>query len=232
MATFVLVHGSWHGGWVWNRLSPLLRADGHEVHAPSLPGMAERAHAPPPDLSLATHAEAVARLLLYEDLRDAVLVGWSYGGMVITGAAARARDRVGSLVYLDAYLPGPGESEMDLWDAEMAADVQRDLDAGRDLRTQPPPAFFGLEGDVAAWAAERMTPQPLSVYEDPAIEEPLPDDLPGRYVHCTEATMADMMAGFADRARQRGWPVDTLPTGHSAMLTMPKELAEVLERAV
>lgn len=232
MATFVLVHGSWHGGWVWKRLSPLLRAEGHEVYAPSLPGMGEHAHAPPSDLDLATHVEDVARLLHYEDLRDVVLVGWSYGGMVITGAAARVPDRIATLVYLDAYLPEAGESEMDLWDVEMAADVRKDLDAGRMHRTQPPAEFFGLKGEDAAWAEARMSPQPLSVYEDPAIDEPLPDDLPGRYIHCTGATMADMMAGFADRARTRGWPVDELATGHEAMLTMPEELAKLLLQVV
>lgn len=232
MAAFVLVHGSWHGGWCWTRLAPLLRAEGQEVHAPPLPGMGRRAHVPPTDLRLATHVEDITRLLFYQDLHDVVLVGHIYGGMVITGVAARAPGRLSSLIYLDAYLPGPGESEMDLWPPEMATDAQADLDAGRAHRTQPPPAFFGLEGDVATWAKERLTPQPLSVYEDPATEDPLPDELPGRFIHGTEGPVADLFATFADRARDRGWPVDELATGHDAMLTRPKELATLLLRAV
>lgn len=231
MAPFVLVHGSWHGGWCWKHLTPHLVEAGHRVSAPTLTGMAERAHAAPAEIRLATHAEDVRRLLDFEDLRDVVLVGHSYGGMVITAAAARDASRIGTLVYLDAYLPEPGESEMDLWPPDMAADVRADLDAGRDHRTQPPPEFFGLHGELAEWADQRMTAQPLSVYEDPASDEPLPD-LPGRYIHCTEGTLVEMTARFADRAQKRGWPVDEIPTGHDVMLTMPEELASVLERAV
>ncbi len=231
MATFVLVHGSWHGGWCWKRLAPLLRDSGHETYTPTLTGMGDRAHTTPSKIRLETHIEDVARLLHFEDLHDVVLVGHSYGGMVVTGAAAREEDRLRSLVYLDAYLPEPGESEADIWPPTMAADVKTDFDAGRTHRSMPPPSFFGLDGDLAAWAQDRLTPQPLSVYMEPAIDEPLPE-LPARFIHCTNGPLAQVFSEFATRARARGWPVDEMSTGHDAMLTQPDELAEHLLRAL
>ncbi len=230
MATFVLVHGSWHGGWCWKKLSPLLRAAGHEVYAPTLTGMGERAHAAPPEIRLATHVEDVLRLLEFEDLHDVVLVGHSYAGMIITAMAARDAARLRALVYLDAYLPEAGEPEIDLWPPEEAAKVRADLAAGRMYRTMLPAEAFGLQGEDAAWAAARLTPQPLGVYLDPATTTPLPP-IPGRFIHCAQGWFAARSAAFAARARTRGWPVDELATGHDAMLTVPDELAKLLLRA-
>jgi pimeloyl-ACP methyl ester carboxylesterase len=230
MATFVLVHGSWHGGWCWQRLAPILRAAGHGVLTPTLTGMGERAHAAPADIRLGTHVEDVLRTMAYEDARDVVLVGHSYAGMVITGVAARDASRLRGIVYLDAYLPDPGQSEQDLWPADFAASVQADLAAGRKHRTMPAPSFFGLDGADAAWAAARLTPQPLAVYLEPASQQPLPP-IPARFIHCTRGPIAHVFGAFAARARARGWPVDELPTGHDCMLTMPQELAKLLLRA-
>ncbi|HEV8361300.1 MAG TPA: alpha/beta hydrolase family protein [Candidatus Thermoplasmatota archaeon] len=230
MATFLLVHGSWHGGWCWQRLAPVLRAADHDVVAPTLTGMGERAHTAPAEIRLATHVEDVLRVMTFEDLRDVVLVGHSYAGMIITGVAARDASRLRSLVYLDAYLPDPGQSEHDLWPADMAAAAAADMAAGRKHRTTPPPSFFGLEGADAAWAAARLTPQPLAVYLDPASMAPLPP-IPARFIHCTRGPIADVFGAFAARARARGWPVDEIATGHDAMLTMPEELAKLLLRA-
>lgn len=114
MATFVLVHGGGHGGWCWQRLTPHLRAAGHEVHTPTLTGVGERVHLLGPDVGLDTHVEDVVAVLKYEDLRDVILVGHSYGGMVITGVADRAPTRVGHLVYLDTAAPSDGQSMVDL----------------------------------------------------------------------------------------------------------------------
>src|SRR5262245_30634428 len=121
MATYVLVHGGGHGGWCWQRLSPLLRAAGHEVYAPTLTGLGERAHLLTPDVDLDTHITDVTAVLEYEDLDDVILVGHSYGCMVITGVADRALDRVGQLVYLDGSRPHDGESLRDLAPGPMEA---------------------------------------------------------------------------------------------------------------
>src|ERR687897_2535380 len=99
MATFVLVHGSSSGGWAWKRVSPHLRASGHDVYAPTLTGLGERVHLLSPDVNLSLHIQDIANVLFYEDLRDVILVGQSYGGMVITGVAEQAAERIRQLVY-------------------------------------------------------------------------------------------------------------------------------------
>src|ERR1700761_2935864 len=105
MATFVLVHGAWQGGWTWSRVTPLLRAQGHVVHTPTLTGCAERVQSLSPQTGLETHVEDIAGLLLFERLHDVILVGHSYAGQVIAGTASRLPDRIRQLVYLDAFLP-------------------------------------------------------------------------------------------------------------------------------
>src|SRR4051812_20687830 len=114
MTTFVLVHGAWHGAWCWNRVRRQLQAKGHEVFTPTLTGLAERSHLLSREIDLKTHVTDVTSLLQWEDLSDVVLCGHSYGGSVISGAAARAGDRIGALVYLDAFVPRDGESVHDM----------------------------------------------------------------------------------------------------------------------
>src|SRR5215211_1043953 len=114
MATFVLVAGAWHGGWCWRKVTPLLRAAGHEVFAPTLTGLGERSHLAHPDVGLTTHIQDIVNLLEYEDLNDVVLVGHSYSGMVITGVAEQVPGRLAHLVYLDAFVPENGQALVDL----------------------------------------------------------------------------------------------------------------------
>ena len=110
MATYVLVHGAWHGGWCWNRVAPLLRDKGHDVYTPTLTGLGERVHLATPEVDLSTHVTDVVNVIEFEDLRNVVLMGHSYGGQVITGVAGAIPERIGQLVYLDASLPNDGES--------------------------------------------------------------------------------------------------------------------------
>src|SRR4029077_3608842 len=109
-----LVHGGAHGGWCWQRVAPVLRAAGHAVYAPTLTGLGERSHLLGPHVDLAMHIADIVNVLVYEDLRHVILAGHSYGGMVITGVADRALDRVGHLVFLDALQPRDGEAMADL----------------------------------------------------------------------------------------------------------------------
>ena len=121
MATFVLVHPAWFGGWCWKKVSPLLRAQGHAVHTPTLSGLGERVHLARPEIGLDTHVDDVVNLLVYEDLHEVVLVSNSSGGMVITGAADRAPERIARLVYLDAFVPEDGQSLLDIIPPERRA---------------------------------------------------------------------------------------------------------------
>ena len=114
MATFVLVHGGWHGGWCWQKVIPLLEAAGHEVYAPTLTGLAERASELSPDVGLDTHIQDIVGLLEEKHLQGVILVGHSYGGMVITGVVDAVPERIAHLVYLDTFVPRDGESVADV----------------------------------------------------------------------------------------------------------------------
>ena len=110
MATFLVVHGAWAGGWFWKKMRPLLRKQGHELVTPTCTGIGERSHLAQPDVGLETHITDILNVLEFEDLTDVILVGHSYGGMVATGVADRAPDRISQVVYLDAFVPQDGES--------------------------------------------------------------------------------------------------------------------------
>ena len=124
MATFVLIHGSWEGGWIWHRTVPHLRAAGHEVFTPSLTGLGERSHLMNPSIDLDTHIADILGVLKWERLENITLVGHSYAGMVATGVADRAHERLGSLIYLDAFMPKDGQAVLDLQPPERAAELR------------------------------------------------------------------------------------------------------------
>ena len=162
-ATFVLVHGAWSGGWCYGKVAALLRARGHAVFTPTLTGQGERSHLLAAGVNLTTHITDVLNVFHYEDLRDVVLAGHSYGGMVVTGVADRIADRVAALVYLDAFLPEDGQS---LFDINIPANTQRFVaNAGNcgGIAVPPPPAsFFNVNAADAARVDALATPFPLA----------------------------------------------------------------------
>ncbi len=237
LVTFVLVHGTSHGGWCWRNLSPILRKAGYEVYTPTLTGLGERSHllSKIDRITLETHIEDVTNMLFYEDLSDVVLVGHSYAGMVITGVATKQPQRLSHLVYFDAYIPSKGESEIDLWPPDVQARARADIAKG--LKTRPlPPDFAGFLGvtdpKLAEWMEARFTPHPFSTYEDaPPSDSSESDVIPRSYIHCTEGHVASWMADmktFAAKARSLRWRLYELAAGHDAMLTHPEELAKIL----
>jgi pimeloyl-ACP methyl ester carboxylesterase len=230
MATFVLVHGTGCGGWIWKKISPLLRARGHEVYTPTLTGVGDRAHLLDCGVNLLTHITDITCLIEYEDLTDVVLVGHSYAGMVITGVAAKMPERLSQVVYLDAYLPDDGQSEADLWPADMRAEILGDIAAGKGVRQPPSLAFLGItDPEIGDWVKARMTPHPLATYNQPApLGNSKSDALPHIYLHCTAGPTTALFTTFATKAKAKGWKVYELPTGHVAMLTLPHDLATIL----
>jgi pimeloyl-ACP methyl ester carboxylesterase len=233
MATFVLVHGGGHGGWCYWKVSALLRAAGHLVHAPSLSGCGDRAHGVSPATDLAMHVADVAALIEYEDLRDVILAGHSYGGMVITGAADRAHARIRTLVYLDAAHPRDGES------LEMTAPVQMAMArqtmttvGGVDLVMTPMPgmaAFFGItDPDDAAFTEARLTPHPWACFAQPLrlTNGDAAFRLPRINVNCTPSLASSPPEA---KARQldgdRNYEIDT---GHDLMITEARRVADIL----
>jgi pimeloyl-ACP methyl ester carboxylesterase len=232
MATFVIVHGAWSGAHAWRWVRPLLRAAGHDVVTPSLTGLGERAHLATPATNLDTHVADVAAVLHYEDLHDVVLVGHSYGGMVITGVADRAPERIGQLVYLDADVPREGESMMDLVPADHRTGYEEAARARGDGWRVPPPLPDPLPPELppeVAWAVSRFNPHPLATMTQPLHLEHGETDLPRTFVLCTEGKEEEFEPPYVDRVRaDPSWRVVELAAGHSAHVTAPEILAHAL----
>lgn len=232
MATFVIVHGAWSGAYAWRWVRPLLRAVGHEVFTPTLTGLGDRSHLATPGTDLDTHVEDVVAVLYYEDLIDVVLVGHSYGGLVITGVADRAPERIGRLVYLDADVPLDGESEMDfVSDEERAAYEGAARTSGNGWRVPPPfpdPLPPGLPPHVV-WGVARMTPMPLRAMSQPSrLSGPAPD-IPRTYVYCTEGKDGERPLRNLDRIRSdSSWRFVELAADHVAHVTAPAKLTATL----
>jgi pimeloyl-ACP methyl ester carboxylesterase len=233
--TFVLIHGGGHGGWCYQRVAPLLREAGHDVYAPSLTGLADRAHLLTADTDLDTHVTDVVNLLTYEDLKEVILVGHSYGGMVITGVADRAADRIHRLVYLDAATPRNHESLVDHAGAniEFVRPYGQVVD-GVELVLLPSPdagLLYGVtEPADLAWMAERLTAHPWQCFEQ-KLELTNEDALwgiPQYHIICT-STLATRDPKIIHRARAEGrfWQIDT---GHDLMITEPQAVADALLR--
>jgi pimeloyl-ACP methyl ester carboxylesterase len=233
MATYVLVHGGGHGGWCYQRVARLLRKAGHEVHAPSLTGLAERSHLLGPHIDLDLHIQDIVALLHYEDLTDVILVGHSYGGMVITGVADRAADRIGRVVYLDAATPANGQSLLDVAGPiiEAVRPYGQTVD-GVELVLLPGPGAGALYGvthpDDLAWMEERLTAHPWKCFEQPLklTNEPAFNALPKYHIVCT-STLATRDEDLMRAAREAGrlWDIDT---GHDLMITEPQAVTNAL----
>jgi len=233
MATYVLVHGGAHGGWCYQRVARLLHAAGHEAYTPTLTGLGERSHLLAPDIDLDHHIRDVVAVLHYEDLRDVILVGHSYGGMVVTGVADRAAERIGRLVYLDAANPVNGQSLVDV--AGPIINATRPSGAtvdGVELVLLPFPeagAFYGVtDADDIAWMADRLTGHPWKCFEQPLVltNEDALWAIPQYHIVCT-STLATRDRTLMANARDEGrlWEIDT---GHDLMLTEPRAVADAL----
>ena len=230
--TFVLVHGAWHGGWCWVRVAERLQAAGHRVFTPTLTGLGDRAHLLSPDVGLDTFIEDVVGTLETGGLTDTILVGHSFGGVPITGAADRMPDRIAQLVYLDAMLPQDGRSVFDLVAPELAAERRRQAQATSGVLALPPPpaSAFGVKAPAdVEWLERRLRPQPLRGYEDRLrLRHPFGNGLTITYIACTEPPYALLLPIHEYARRQPGWRYLELATGHDAMVTAPAELAEIL----
>jgi pimeloyl-ACP methyl ester carboxylesterase len=233
MATYVLVHGGGHGGWCYQRVARLLRGAGHDVYTPTLTGLGERSHLRNADVDLALHIRDIVAVLQYEDLRDVILVGHSYGGMVITGVGDRAADRVGRLVYLDAATPVNGQSLVDVAGPVIeAVRPMGEVVDGLELVLLPAPDAGLLYGvtDPAdlAWMADRLAGHPWQCFEQPLrlTNEAALWAIPQFHIVCTSTLPTrdrDLMAKARDEGRL--WDIDT---GHDLMITEPQAVADAL----
>jgi pimeloyl-ACP methyl ester carboxylesterase len=234
----VLVHGAWGGAWIWRRVLAPLRAAGHEVHAVTLTGDGERAHLRRPGITLQTHIADVTGLIEAEELDHVVLVGHSYGGMVITGAAdrllARSPQALRHLVYVDAMVPLPGEGWGEQHSAEVVAARTAAALASDHALAPPDPADFGLTGADRDWLLRRQVPHPFGPHPQGPYREPLAFDagrwarVPRSFIDCTEPAYPTISA-MRERVRQLpGFQVIEMATGHCPMVSEPLALTRHL----
>jgi pimeloyl-ACP methyl ester carboxylesterase len=228
--TFVVAHGAWSAGWAWSKMRPLVAQLGATLVTPTHTGLGERSHLVAPTTDLATHIQDVSQVLEYEDLRDVILIGHSYGGMVATGVAAGCPERVAALVYVDAFVPQAGQSLVDLLPADGAEAMRARADAEGDGWLVPPnPMPPDTPEDDVAWASPRRMPQPLATFTQP-LEQAPPEEMPRAYVYCTMAGPGDVFGQFAARARQDGrWAYREIVASHNPHITVPAQLAETLD---
>jgi pimeloyl-ACP methyl ester carboxylesterase len=234
MTTYVLIHGAWGGGWKFARVAERLRKRGHAVFTPTLTGAAERSHLLSGAINLTTHVTDVLAVIRYEDLSDVVLLGHSYGGMVITAVADKIPGKIAALVYLDAFVPEDGQS---LFDLNIPANTQMFLaraGANGGLLIPPPPAkaYFNVNDADAARVDELAAPQPIgTMIEKVALTGAYRSVNKKVYVHGAVLPRESPFKRFHDAAKAAGWETHALPCGHDIMLDLPDELTEILDKA-
>lgn len=230
-APIVLVHGAWGGAWIWRRVLGPLRAAGHEVHAVTLTGDGDRAHLRHAGIRLKDHVDDVVAQVEAEELDGVILVGHSYGGMVVTGAADRLGARVAGIVYVDAMVPLPGEGWGEQHAAEVVAARTAAAQAHGHALPPPDPADFGITGADRDWLLRRQVPHPFGPYRDPlAFDGARWAALPRLFIDCN-APAYPTIAAMRTRVRELpGFEVREIPTGHCPMVTEPAALTAELLR--
>lgn len=230
MTTFVLVHGAWGGAHGFRHVRRLLQAAGHEVFTPSLTGIGERAHLASPQVNLSTHIRDLVNHILYEDLRDIVLVGFSYGGFVVTGALEHIAGRVAHLVYLDAFVPASGDSVVSL---RHGAGRPR-IELGEDWLTTGPARDYD-DPEEGRWMTARRTPHPIGCFTEAVyLEKPLEDFPFSRtYIKATESPPEDPGDQTFWQAARRAqaspaWRYFEVASNHMLMVNRAEETARLL----
>jgi len=232
MRAYVLVHGGGHGGWCYQPVARIMRAKGQEVYTPTMTGLGEREHLLSPAVDLDMHITDIVKVLEFEDLRDVILVGHSYGGMVITGVADRVPGRIGNLVYLDAAYPRNGQSLVDVAGPLMLAAraIGRMVD-GMELVLYPgedPMSFYGVtEPEQIAWMKPKLTPHPWKCFEQKLVldNEAAMRKIPPSFISCSFHMDDAARAALKALSNGRYWELDT---GHDLMISEPQAVADVL----
>lgn len=231
--TYVLIHGAYHGGWCWAPVADRLRARFHVVHTPTMTGHGDRSHLRAIGPTLETFAQDMLQLFHYEDISDAIVVGHSFGGSLVSILADRIPQAIRHLVYLDAMVLQSGQSPADI---SPPGHIQRYADRAFDTEggafvPPPDPSYLGITDPAQQeWIKARMTPQPLATLTAPLVlQNPLCNGLPATYIAVTDPL-------FPTTARSRelaqttpGWTYQEIPTAHNAMMLMPDRLTEMLE---
>jgi pimeloyl-ACP methyl ester carboxylesterase len=225
--TFVLVHGGFGGGWVWRRVSDSLQKRGHKVFTPTLTGLGERSHLLNAQVNLAMHIADVVNVMRWERLENVVLVGHSYGGMVISGVAEEMERAIASIVFLDAFLPEDNQSAVDF---VVLPQMRRAME-NRDVAVPPAPAqVFNVNEADRAWVDAMHTPHPLATITDRVRQTGARERIARKaYVLATQPRPSPVMRTAYAKVQAAGdWRTYEVPCGHFVMLDMPERLVEIL----
>lgn len=227
MATFIVAHGAWSAGWAWKKMHPLMRAKGHELITPTYTGLGERGHLANSSIGLEAHIQDMLMVLQIEDVREAILLGHSYGGMVATGVADLAAERFSKLVYLDAFVPRHGQGVFDLVTPE---ERERRLNGVVDgWRLPPSPVPPDTSPRDAEWITARRMHQPLACFQEPLLLANGEPKLPRFYIYAQRHNPGDPFRPFYERAKKEGWTTFEMDASHSPHVTAPEALADILD---
>jgi pimeloyl-ACP methyl ester carboxylesterase len=231
--TFLLVHGAWHGSWCYQQVAQLLRDQGHRVFTVTLSGLAERSNLISPDINLSTHVQDVVNAVEWEELNDFVLVGHSYGGMVVTAAAEQIWRKVSAIVYLDAFIPESGQALAELnGDGARAALEQRAVATGGYL--PPIPAkVFGIEERNQARVDAKCTKQPAKTFLERVPVASAYTRIPKKmYLRATRFKHPGFDRIAAKLQTNPAWAVQSWDVGHDMMVDVPEKTARYLMEAL
>jgi pimeloyl-ACP methyl ester carboxylesterase len=226
--TFLVAHGAWSAGWAWKKMHPLMTAAGHRLITPTYTGLGEREHLANPSIDLETHIQDVLGVIKYEDLRDFVLIGHSYGGMVATGVADRVPERISKLVYLDAFVPKDGQAHLDLVPPAARERMRAGAKAADGWRVPPTPPPADTSPEDVKWIQGLRVAHPLKTLETPVRLRNGDTRLPRAYIYCKRATPDDTFRQFANRATKERWDYREIDASHSPHITAPAELTALL----
>jgi pimeloyl-ACP methyl ester carboxylesterase len=230
VSTYVLVHGAWRGSWIWKRVRRLLQAQGHDVFTPTLTGVADRSHLSSPNVSLETHITDIANLIRWEELSDVILCGHSYGGCVVSGVADRVPDRIGALVYLDAFVLENGQCLNDTIPPEVRSErLAEAKEVGEGWKLPPISAEeFNVNLQDRDWVNRQSTMQSLACFEQPLRLTGAANRIKNITYIWASGWSPSPFPQFYDKAKAKGWKSITVESGHDVMLDRPEELTELL----
>lgn len=234
MANYVLVHGGWHGGWCWREVENVLRTQGHSVFSPTMTGLGERSHLIDSVKGPDTHVTDIVNVIRWNELNEVVLVGHSYGGMIITGVSTQIPERIKTLAYLDAFVPTQsGQSASDLSIASRAGEIARAAEGHKHV---PPNGFerWTSSTEKQDWLRRMTTAHPRPCFGEgvSAITDPSTQDLTRLYILCTQHDPSPFIQFHQRYQDDKLWHCETLNCLHDAMVEKPKELADILMRII
>ena len=228
---FLLIHGAWHGGWVWNEISDILRYQRYSVSTPTLTGLGEKKHLLSSKITIETFIEDVVNHIVFENLNNIILVGHSFAGSVISGVADRLKDRIKKLIYFDAMILIDGQKPFDISPKETVEQrIELAKKFGNNISIPAPSAdAFGVfDIKKSLLLEEKLTPHPLSAFQSKLVlKNEVGNGIPLSYIFCTKPVYKSLESS-REVVRKMKWPIFELNAGHDAMLTHPKETLNLL----